>query len=296
MPELPEVETIARGLRTILPGKRITGLSCYCDAVLAQDVELVRRRVIGKRFTGVRRHGKYLFLLLEARLMLAVHLRMTGQLFMAPRELGGDKHVHLEFLLGGGVRKLVYRDIRKFGGFTLLESAAIEDFLTAKHLGPDALSAGAQYLLARFRRTRRLLKAVLLDQTVLAGLGNIYTDEVLYRAGLSPLQPAACLTMVEAKRLANTIRHVLAEAVRLRGTTLSDYRDAERQSGAFQNFLRVYGRSGEPCNGCGGPVEKIRAAGRGTYFCPRCQPVRSVTPDRRSDTCRPGRVVDSQDV
>jgi formamidopyrimidine-DNA glycosylase len=300
MPELPEVETIARGLRRSLPGKRIIELTCYCGAVLAQEVETVRRRVTGTCFTGVRRHGKYLFLLLENALTLVVHLRMTGQLYMAPPEQRGDKHVHLEFFLSSSAFKLVYRDVRKFGGFSLLDGSRMQDFLSDKRLGPDALSIRGEELLTRCRPTRRLLKAVLLDQTVLAGLGNIYTDEVLHRAGLSPLLPARDLTAVEAERLAETVHQVLGSAIRLRGTTLSDYRDANRQSGNFQNFLRVYGRRGEACSTCGGPVHKIRAAGRGTYLCPRCQTNHNAAPDRAIESGGQsppqGGVVDSQSV
>ena len=280
MPELPEVETIARGLRSSLPGTRIVELTCYCGSVLAQEVDAVRRRVIGASFTGVSRHGKYLFLLLENALTLVVHLRMTGQLYMAPPGQRGDKHVHLEFILSSSLFKLVYRDVRKFGGFSLLDGSRMQDFLADKRLGPDALSIRAEELLTRCRRTRRPLKAVLLDQTVLAGLGNIYTDEVLHRAGLSPLLPARDLAAVEAKRLAKTVHQVLESAIRLKGTTLSDYRDANRQSGNFQNFLQVYGRRGEACTTCGGPVHKIRAAGRGTYFCPRCQTVDNASRPR----------------
>jgi formamidopyrimidine-DNA glycosylase len=277
MPELPEVETIARGLRSILTGKRIAGLACHCGSALAQDAEVVRRRVSGLRFTGVTRHGKYLFLLLEGEVALAVHLRMTGQLYLAPPGQERDKHVHLEFFLDLFTGRLVYRDVRKFGGFSLLDGSSPQDFLAARRLGPEALSIRAEALADRCRRTRRLLKAVLLDQTVLAGLGNIYTDEVLHRAGLSPLLPAADLSAAEVKKLAETIRRVLTAAVRLKGTTFRDYRDAERQSGGFQSFLKVYGRRGEACTFCGGPIHKIRAAGRGTYFCPRCQAVPDVS-------------------
>ena len=271
MPELPEVETIARGLKSSLPGSRIIGLACHCGSALAQDAETVRRRVIGRRFTEVHRHGKYLFLLLDGGLALAVHLRMTGQLYLASSEQDKDKHVHLEFFLADVSFRLVYRDVRKFGGFLLLNGTTPQGFLTAKGLGPDALHVRPEDLLRACRRTRRQLKAVLLDQRVMAGLGNIYTDEVLHRAGLSPLLPARELNIEEAGKLAKTIRRVLREAIRRKGTTLSDYRDAEQNRGGFQSFLLVYGRQGEDCLRCGGPIHKIRAAGRGTYFCPRCQ-------------------------
>jgi formamidopyrimidine-DNA glycosylase len=271
MPELPEVETIARGLKSSLPGKRIIDMACYCGSALAQDAETVRRRVTGRRFTGVRRHGKYLFLLLDGGLALAVHLRMTGQLYLASSKQDKDKHVHLEFFIDNHARRLIYRDVRKFGGFLLLNGSTPREFLAAKGLGPDALRVRPEELLQACRRTRRQLKAVLLDQKVLAGLGNIYTDEVLHRTGLSPLLPAGELTVEEAGKLAITIRRVLREAIRRKGTTLSDYRDAEQNRGGFQSFLLVYGRQGEACLRCGGPIHKIRVAGRGTYFCPRCQ-------------------------
>jgi len=276
MPELPEVETIARGLKSSLPGIRIIDLTCHCGSALAQDAETFRSRLTGRRFTEVRRHGKYLFLMLDGGLALAVHLRMTGQLYLASSKQGRDKHVHLEFFLDNNARRLVYRDVRKFGGFLLLNGTTPREFLAAKDLGPDALQVRPEELLHACRRTRRQLKAVLLDQRVLAGLGNIYTDEVLHRAGLSPLLPAGELTAEEAGELAKTIRRVLLEAIRRKGTTLSDYRDAEQNRGGFQSFLLVYGRRGEACLRCGGSIHKIRVAGRGTYFCPHCQRAASM--------------------
>jgi formamidopyrimidine-DNA glycosylase len=270
MPELPEVETVARGLRSALPGRRIAEVRCHFAGIVATGAGRFKRELRGKTVSDVLRHGKYLFLQFAKGGGVAFHLRMTGQALLVPEAEPADRHTHLEILFRGGRQKLAYRDVRKFGRFELL-SAGLEQFVQARGLGPDALHISASELYARLQATRRSLKAALLDQRVLAGLGNIYTDEILFRRRLSPLRPCSSLSRREAASLAAAIRRVLAEAIEGQGSSISDYVDARGRRGSFQSALRVYGRAGAPCPRCGTTMAGGRVAGRSTTWCPRCQ-------------------------
>jgi formamidopyrimidine-DNA glycosylase len=270
MPELPEVETVARGLRSALPGRRIAEVRCHFTGIVTTDARRFQQELLGKTVDHVLRHGKYLFLLFADGGGVAFHLRMTGQALLVPEREPADRHTHLEVLFRGWRQKLVYRDVRKFGRFELL-SAGVEEFVRAKGLGPDALRISAGELYARLRGTRRSLKAALLDQRILAGLGNIYTDEILFRQRLSPLRPCSSLSRRKAASLAAAIGDVLAEAIEAQGSSISDYVDARGQQGRFQESLQVYGRAGEPCPRCGTTLTGGRVAGRSTSWCRRCQ-------------------------
>lgn len=270
MPELPEVETIARGLRASIVGKKIEDVRCRCPCIVKTSFPSFRRHLKAKAIDKVLRYGKYLFLVLSGGSGIALHLRMTGQIFLVPREREMDRHTHLEFLLQGSANKLVYRDVRKFGRFELLGCDPAE-FIRYKKLGPDALAVDAEQTHTRLSLTRRALKAALLDQSMLAGLGNIYADEILYRERISPLRSASELTRKQAASLAASIHALLSEAIEKNGTTISDFVNSLGEQGGFQGALRVYGKEGEPCPSCGTRIAKRRVAGRGTYFCPRCQ-------------------------
>ena len=272
MPELPEVETVARELRRFLPGMRVRSVVCRFPGVVSTGARAFGEALRGRAFTAIGRHGKYLFLSLSGGREVALHLRMTGQLLLLPRRQPPDKHSHLEILLAGTDRKLVYRDVRKFGRLELLPGSQA-DFIRAHRLGPDALNISAERLYERLRRTRRGLKAALLDQSLLAGLGNIYTDEVLFRERLSPLSRSDSLNRRRAQSLAGTIRAVLRAALRRRGTSISDYVDPGGRRGGFQFALLVYGREGAACPRCGAAIVRTRVAGRGTWTCPHCQRV-----------------------
>jgi len=270
MPELPEVETVARELRRVLPGMRVRSVSCHYPGVVSTGARALSQALRGRTFTTVGRHGKYLFLGLSDGREVALHLRMTGQLLLLPRGQALDRHCHLEILLAGAERKLVYRDVRKFGRFELLPGSRT-DFIRDRRLGPDALNVGSDSLYERLHRTGRGLKAALLDQRLLAGLGNIYTDEVLFRERLSPLRRSDSLSRQQVRSLAKSIRTVLRAALRRRGTSISDYVDPGGRRGGFQFVLKVYGRQGEACPRCGGAIVRTLVAGRGTWTCPRCQ-------------------------
>jgi len=271
MPELPEVETVARGLRRFLPGRRVRGVLCHFPGVVGTGARAFQEALRGRTFTAVGRHGKYLFLCLSGGREVALHLRMTGQLLLLPRGQALDRHCHLEILLAGAERRIVYRDVRKFGRLELL-SGSREEFIRDRRLGPDALNIQHETLYESLQRTGRGLKAALLDQSLLAGLGNIYTDEVLFRERLSPLRRSDSLSRRRVQSLAGNIRAVLRAALRRRGTSISDYVDPGGRRGGFQFVLQVYGREGEACPRCGTAIVRTRVAGRGTWTCPRCQP------------------------
>ncbi|MBC7104555.1 MAG: bifunctional DNA-formamidopyrimidine glycosylase/DNA-(apurinic or apyrimidinic site) lyase [Firmicutes bacterium] len=272
MPELPEVETIRRTLAPLLVGRTITACRVSLPKVLDhRDPDSFVGAVVGRKIEDLTRRGKYLLFHLSGGRVLVVHLRMTGRLIYHPPEVGPEepvKHTHVIFGLEDGAT-LHYVDPRRFGRLRLAPAPARLD-----SLGPEPLDGG--FSPEVFRRhlsgRRRRIKALLLDQAFLAGLGNIYADEALYRARIHPERPADRLTAREARALYRAIREVLDEAIRYRGTSIVDYVDGRGRPGEFQLRLNVYGRGGEPCPACGTPIARTRVASRGTYFCPRCQP------------------------
>ena len=270
MPELPEVENLARGLASQLVGLKIRDVRCHYPAVVGQDPDCFADAVRGCSIEGLHRHGKYLFFLLDSGAVLALHLRMTGQFMLVHRTQPPDRHTHLELLLSDQQKKIVFRDVRKFGRLRLFEQS-VSRFIEEKKLGVDALQISTRQLYRLFQKTSRSIKAALLDQRIVAGLGNIYTDEILFREGVSPLRKASALSYDQVASLRRTVRAVLNAAIRARGTTVSDYLDARGQRGSFQNSLLVYSRAGSPCPRCGTAIVKSRVAGRGTYSCPSCQ-------------------------
>lgn len=270
MPELPEVENLARGLASRILGLTIRDVRCHFPAIVGSDPDCFAEAVRGHSIDKLHRHGKYLFFMLDRGPVLALHLRMTGQFILVPLAQPADKHTHLELFLSDRKRKIVFRDVRKFGRLKLLDGS-VTQFIEERKLGADALQISTKQLHRLFQKTSRGIKAVLLDQRVVAGLGNIYTDEILFREGISPLRKASDLSLDQVASLRRTIRAVLQTAIRRRGTTISDYVDAQGQRGDFQNSLLVYSRAGLPCPKCGTVIVKSQVAGRGTYSCPTCQ-------------------------
>ncbi len=271
MPELPEVETVARGLRAVLPGRRILrvrlGKTDFID-----DPAAIERNIPGTRVRSVERSGKFLVIALETpdraspSLTLLVHLGMTGQLVTCPAEAPAPPHTHVFFDLDDG-RELRYTDPRRFGRMQLLEEGA----QGLAHLGRDPLEATQAEFIAVIGGRRARIKALLLDQRVLRGMGNIYTDETLWRARIHPAQIGAKLKKQELQKLYRVMQSVLREAIRFRGSSISDYVDAEGQRGWFQQRHRVYDREGKKCTRCGSTIRREIVAGRSSYFCPRCQ-------------------------
>jgi formamidopyrimidine-DNA glycosylase len=270
MPELPEVENVARALQRNLAGRRCTGLRVRFAGVLSQSPRATRSALLGKRLEDVHRHGKYLILNFRdeagspAHLML--HLRMTGQLINLT-DYHLDRHVHLVFDFDG--LPVYYRDIRKFGRFTLVEDGRRPAALA--HIGPDMLEISFREWCARVAARRAALKAVLLDQGVAAGLGNIYADEALFRARVHPEAVPAELDRATLQRVLRSAKGVLRLAIRHGGTTLVNFTDFNGRPGNFRRKLRVYGRTSEPCRACGTPLARTVVGGRSTHFCPSCQ-------------------------
>lgn len=274
MPELPEVETIARGLRAVLPGRRILsvrlGKTDFID-----DPAAIERELPGARIVAVRRLGKFLLLDLESsnesphNFSLLIHLGMTGRLVTCDPEAPVPQHTHVFFALDNG-RELRYTDVRRFGRIGILPQGQQEASLSS--LGLDPLEASESQFVALLNDRRARIKALLLDQHVLRGIGNIYADESLWRARIHPMRLGANLTSEELRRLHRAVRDVLNEAIRLRGSSIADYVDSDGNLGGFQRRHRVYQREGKKCFRCGAVIRRAIVAGRSSHFCPRCQP------------------------
>jgi len=281
MPELPEVETVARDLARHLEGATFRGAHGDWPRAIASHPSAVElgRAIAGGRVESVGRRGKLLVIRLGGGRALTVHLKMTGQLFVVPAAAPADRHVHAALELEDG-RELRFRDIRKFGRVGLwpvdpvtgeiLDEAGGRPLFAG--MGPEPLEAG--FTLAAFRRLVRgrkgRLKSLLTDQAFLAGVGNIYADEALWRARLHPLRSAATLRPADERRLHGAVREVLAEAVERRGSSIDDY-TAPDGDGSMQERLEAYGRTGEACPRCGRPIRRIVVGGRATHFCSWCQ-------------------------
>ena len=258
MPELPEVETIVRGLAPRLLGRRVVAAEVTCARVLRGDPGIV----VGQTIRAVRRHGKFIVFDFAGPAAMCIHLGMTGKLLL---DAEPGAHTHGVFTLDRGV--LLYDDIRQFGRIEC--STTLSPRL--QRLGPDPLSLDAAAFIAKLRRHRAMVKPLLLNQAFLCGMGNIYTDEALFRAGIHPRAIASKLSRPRAARLLQAMQEVLQESIASGGSSISDYVDADGRKGGFQLQHRVYGREGEPCVSCGRPVRRILVAQRGTHFCPRCQ-------------------------
>jgi formamidopyrimidine-DNA glycosylase len=273
MPELPEVETVRRRLAPLLTGRRFERVE-ISDPRLVRPYEPdeVAAELQGERVASVERRGKYLIVRFETDRVLLIHLRMTGSLRHSANGLDDDPHRRALVRLDDG-SDVAYRDVRRFGTWLLLEPGRLDAYL-APRLGEEPLDAPftATRLGQLLARRRAPVKAALLDQRTLAGMGNIYVDEALWRAKIHPLRPAESLELNELRRLHRAVRTSLEHGLARQGSTLRDYKLPDGASGSMQHEFKVYGRGGEPCDRCGTPIAKIRVAGRGTWFCPTCQP------------------------
>ena len=273
MPELPEVETIAADLRPHLVGR--TFLRCelrFPTIVRHPEPEAFIDSIVGMRVTSVGRRGKYILIRLEDDLVLVVHLGMSGQLRLVDPSTPMSLHTHVVFDLDDGMQ-LRYRDPRRFGRLLLGTESALLEARAMPPLGPEPIDPGfgADDLYQRFRNRKALIKAVLLDQSTIAGVGNIYADESLYRARVRPDRVARSLSKGSVRRLHEALRLSLLIAIQNRGSSVDTYRDAWGEIGQQQEKLQVYGRAGEPCFTCGRPLSLVRIAGRSSVFCRRCQ-------------------------
>jgi formamidopyrimidine-DNA glycosylase len=273
MPELPEVETIARSLAPRITGRRIAGIDLLYKPLLRTGGKKGLAALCGRRILGVRRRGKMLLVSCEGARTLVFHLKRTGQFLFGEEGAPRDKHVRLVVRFEDGRNELRFRDVRKFGFLLCLAGEPEAACGELACLGPEPLEVG----LAEFRSIlggrQGRIKSLILDQTKIAGIGNIYADETLFKARIHPETSASSLKADAVERLYRAMRKILASAVAAGGSTLTDagYRDADGNAGDFQFSHKVYDRTGEPCLVCGTPVDMKRVGGRSSHFCPKCQ-------------------------
>ncbi len=282
MPELPEVETVRRGLEPVLVGRRILHADLRRDGLRWPFPPGLAGRLSGARVSALRRRSKYLLADLDGDDTLIVHLGMSGRMLVSGAMVGAffhehgeaTRHDHVVLEIEGGAR-VTFNDARRFGAMDLAPTAGLDAHRLLAGLGPEPLGNGfsAGYLAARMAGRRAPVKAILSDQRVVAGLGNIYVCEALWRAGISPHRAGADVAPAEVAALVAAIREVLAEAIEAGGSSLRDYRQADGELGYFQHSFAVYGREGQPCvrPGCGGVVAREVQSGRSSFFCPACQ-------------------------
>jgi len=272
MPELPEAETIVRDLRPRVTGRRVVGVKVIKPDVLARiSPEQFRRRLKGRTIESVGRRAKNIVIRFDRDLVLVINLGMTGRVVSSDAPRASElRHVAVRFMLDDG-RELLYDDARRFGRLELFSSNAWAE--RDAQFGVEPLSADftPELLYAGLKQSRVPVRNWLLDQTRIAGVGNIYANEALYRAGIRPTRRSNLVTPAEAARLRDAIRDVLSEAIARRGTTLADYRDANGEKGGFEPLLQVYGREGEPCPRCGSTVRRVVISNRSAFYCPKCQ-------------------------
>ncbi|MCX7890326.1 MAG: bifunctional DNA-formamidopyrimidine glycosylase/DNA-(apurinic or apyrimidinic site) lyase [Rhodobacteraceae bacterium] len=282
MPELPEVETVRRGLQPVLEGRRILAARVGRPDLRRPFPEGMARRLTGARVLGLTRRSKYILVALDSGETLLIHLGMSGRILVSGAALGAfhhalpapARHDHVILDIEGGAR-VTFNDARRFGLMDLVPTPSADSHPLLAGLGPEPLGNGFDEagLAARLAGRRSPVKAALLDQRIVAGLGNIYVSEALHRAGISPRRLAANVGPARAGRLVRAIRDVLAEAIAAGGSSLRDYRRTDGELGHFQHSFRVYDREGAPCPapGCTGTIRRIVQSGRSTFFCPSCQ-------------------------
>ena len=282
MPELPEIETVRRGLSPVMEGRLILEAEVRRPDLRWPLPERMAERLVGQRVERLRRRSKYILADLSSGESLLIHLGMSGRMLVSGAMLGDfhfdhpapAKHDHVVLNMEGGAR-ITFNDARRFGAMDLVATEQAEAHWLLAGLGPEPLgnTFDEDYLVARFRGRNTPVKAALLDQRVVAGLGNIYVCEALFRAGISPRRKAGRIAEGRVRALVPVIRQVLAEAIEAGGSSLRDYRQADGELGYFQHNFRVYGREGQPCtaSGCSDMVVRIVQSGRSSFYCPSCQ-------------------------
>ncbi|MEO3408991.1 bifunctional DNA-formamidopyrimidine glycosylase/DNA-(apurinic or apyrimidinic site) lyase [Levilactobacillus brevis] len=275
MPELPEVETVRRGLTRLVQGATIAHVEVRYPKMVTPDADVFTAELISRKIERIDRRGKYLLFRFSGDLTMVSHLRMEGKYDVQPEGSPVSKHTHVIFHLTDN-RELRYTDTRKFGRMQLVPTG--EETTLAPSLGklgpePTAETLTLAYMVKIFGKSHKVVKPFLLDQTRIAGLGNIYADEVLWLSKINPLTPVDTLTPSQLSELRQNIIDEMALAIGGHGTTVHSFSTAFGEAGQFQNQLHVYGREGEPCERCGTELVKIKVAQRGTHFCLHCQPL-----------------------
>ena len=271
MPELPEVETVRRGLEKLILGKKISSVEIRYPKMIKTDLDEFRKEVPGQEIQSMGRRGKYLLFYLTDKVLIS-HLRMEGKYFYYPGQVPERKHAHIfiQFEDGG---TLVYDDVRKFGTMELLAPELLDAYFVSKKLGPEPTEEDfdLEIFIGALKKSKKPIKSHLLDQTLVAGLGNIYVDEVLWRAKVHPSRTSKSLSAQEARKVHDQTIEVLGQAVEKGGSTIRTYTNAFGEDGTMQDFHQVYDKAGQACSRCGSIIEKIQLGGRGTHFCPKCQ-------------------------
>ena len=271
MPELPEVETVRRGLEKLILGKKISYIDIRYPKMIKTDLPEFQKEMPGQVIQSIGRRGKYLLFYLSDKVLIS-HLRMEGKYFYYPDQVPERKHAHILIHFEDGAT-LVYEDVRKFGTMELLAPKLLEAYFVTKKLGPEPTEQ--DFDLARLKlalkKSKKPIKSHLLDQTLVAGLGNIYVDEVLWRAKIHPFRSSNSLSSQEARKVHDETIKVLGQAVEKGGSTIRTYTNAFGEDGTMQEFHQVYDKAGQACSRCGAIIEKIQLGGRGTHFCPKCQ-------------------------
>ncbi|MDF7683076.1 bifunctional DNA-formamidopyrimidine glycosylase/DNA-(apurinic or apyrimidinic site) lyase [Lactobacillus sp. ESL0679] len=274
MPEMPEVETVRRTLLPLIKGKTIKQVTLWYPKIIASDPDEFAKQVAGRQVLTIDRYAKYLLIRLSGDLTIVSHLRMEGKYRLTMVAAAKDKHDHVQFAFTDDTA-LRYNDVRKFGRMQLVATGTEQVVTGISKLGfePNSAAFTTEFLAAGLSRKKKNIKSTLLDQTIVAGLGNIYVDEVLWETKIHPLSSANKIPKKKVAELHDNINKLIALAITRHGTTVHTYLDANGETGGFQKMLRVYGHQGEPCARCGSPLEKIKVNGRGTTFCPKCQVV-----------------------
>jgi formamidopyrimidine-DNA glycosylase len=274
MPELPEVETVRRGLLQKLLGEKVQAVEVLRkESIGHPNATAFSKQLKGHVFEDVLRRGKYLLIKLDGGAGLGVHLRMSGRLLLLEDNRTAAKFLRVRIRLASGL-ELRFEDMRVFGRLWYVPAQnSFEDVIPGlAHLGVEPLDGlDAKALLTLFKKRTQAVKSALLDQTIIAGIGNIYADESLFRAGIHPQTKAGAVTLAQAERLVDEIQAVLAQAIKLGGSSLKDYTDSRGVNGNYQHQAHVYGRTGKPCGVCGKAIERVKLAGRSSHFCPNCQ-------------------------
>lgn len=272
MPELPEVETIIRTLEKSLMGKKITNINFIYPMLLETQSEFPLESLVGHRFIGFHRRGKYLWFEMSGGLHWIMHLRMEGKFYLYDHEVEPTKHTHCVITYDGGC--IHYLDTRKFSRMAIVSSPL--DYLETKKLGLEPFDSylNGAYLYSKIHHSKRAIKNILLDQSLIAGIGNIYADEILYEAQIHPLTIGSKITKLQAQSLVDITRSILKHAIEAGGTTIRSYTSSLNVTGRFQINLKGYGQAGKPCERCGTAMTRINVGGRGTVFCEQCQKVK----------------------
>ena len=272
MPELPEVETVVRTLRPILIGSTIDSITFKYSKMIHPSVSLFEKKLKGQTFKNIERIGKFIIFFFTNQAVVVTHLRMEGKFIEIKQPLDPlTRFAHLIFHLNDG-RRLVYDDMRKFGTFTLSNTDMYLDLPSLKNLGKEPLTPlDPLVIFNKMNRSQRPIKSILLDQTILLGLGNIYADEVLFAAKIHPLKQGTQLTLLETKSILFHSEKILNEAIASGGSRIRSYRSGSPIDGEFTLKIKAYGRDGQPCDRCNHRLDKITVGGRGTHYCPHCQ-------------------------